>query len=134
MRGLELETFFEDDGVFSRVITDSLSLERALYERCALVQSHQPHSWPTGKGVLVSCLTAFPPPHTSGFTLQILDLAHIWSDSDADVIELDDILAVAAAVYMFIKMNLLPLQRYPSTLPELLTAVAELLPYQASVQ
>ena len=55
-----------------------------------------------------------------------LDLAHVWSDSDADASELDDILALAAAVYMFVKMHL-PQQRYSRTLPELLTKVAELL-------
>ena len=72
----------------------------------------------------VAC--AFPP-HASGFTLQVLDLAHIWSDSDTDVIDLDDTLALSAAVHMFIKLNLLPGQRYLHTLPELLTAVAALL-------
>ena len=40
---------------------------------------------------------------------------------------LDDILALAAALYMFIKLNPLPQQRYPRTLPDLLTAGAELL-------
>ena len=70
------------------------------------------------------------PPHTSGFTIQILDLTHIWSGSDSDVIEHDDILALAAAVYMIIKLHLSPQQRYPRTLPELLTAVAELLTRQ----
>ena len=66
------------------------------------------------------------PPHTSGlFTLQILNLPHIWSGTDSGVIEPDDILALAAAVYMFS-----PQQRHPRTLPELLTAVAELLTRQ----
>ena len=58
------------------------------------------------------------PPHTSGFALQILDLSHIWSASDSDVIEPDDILHLSLQ------------QRYPLTLPELLTAVAELLKRQ----
>ena len=39
------------------------------------------------------------PPHSHEFTLQVLELTHIWSGSDSDVTELDDILAVAAAVY-----------------------------------
>ena len=42
----------------------------------------------------------------------------------------DDILALAAAVYLFIKLHLSPQQRYPRTLPELLTAVAALLTRQ----
>ena len=62
------------------------------------------------------------PPHTSRFTLQVR------SDSEADVSELDDILALAAAVHMFIQVNPPPpQQRYFRTLPELLTAVVELL-------
>ena len=67
------------------------------------------------------------PPHTSEFSLQVLDLKHVWSHRDSDVIELDDILALIAAVYVFIKLNISPQQRYPRTLPELLAAVAELL-------
>ena len=40
---------------------------------------------------------------------------------------LDENLALASAVHVFIKLNPLPQQRYPRSLPELLTAVAELL-------
>ena len=43
---------------------------------------------------------------------------------NSDVIEPDDILALAAAVYMFMELHLSPQQRYPRTLPELLAAVA----------
>ena len=50
-----------------------------------------------------------------------------WSDSDADVIEVDDIFALGAAVYMFVMINLSLLHSYRRTLPELLTEVAELL-------
>ena len=46
------------------------------------------------------------PPHTREFTLQIVDLTHIWSGGVSDVIEPDDILASAAAVHMFIKQPL----------------------------
>ena len=87
---------------------------------------HQPYSWPTGEVALASAAFAFPP-HVCGSTLQILDLTRSWSDNDAEVIMLDDILALAAALYMFIKLNPLPQQRYPRTLPDLLTAGAELL-------
>ena len=45
--------------------------------------------------------------------------AHILSGSYSDVIELDDILALAA-VNMFIKLHLSPQQRYARALPELL--------------
>ena len=47
-------------------------------------------------------------PHTGEFTLHFLDQTHIWSGSGSDVIEFDDILALAAAVYMFIKLHLSP--------------------------
>ena len=90
---------------------------------------------PTGKGApacfLSDLVVAYAlPPHTNGFSLQVLDLTHIWSASDSDAIDLDDILASAAAVYVFIKLNLSPQQRYPRTLTELLTAFAELLTRQ----
>ena len=39
------------------------------------------------------------------------------------VIESEDIFALAAAVYMFIKLHLSPQQRYQRTLPELLEPV-----------
>ena len=70
------------------------------------------------------------PPHTSEFSLQVHDLTHVWSHSDSVVVELDDILALAAAVHVFIKLNLSPQQRYPRTLSELFAAVAELFTWQ----
>ena len=108
---LELDTLLEDHGVCSGVIADSLALEWTVHERSDLA---------------AAC--AFPP-HVCGFTLQI-DLTHSWSDNDAEVILLGDILALAAAVFMFMKLHPLPQQRYLPTLPELLTAVAELLTRQ----
>ena len=58
----------------------------------------------------------------------LTDLAHTWSDRGNNDIDLSDILALAAAVYMFIKLDLsLPQQLYPRAHPELLSAVAELL-------
>ena len=117
------------------VTTDSLALERVLFGRRALVQplpsALQMANRQKGAHFLSDLVVAHAlPPHISGFTLQILDLIHIWSGSDSDVLELDDILGLAAAVYVFIKRNLSSLQRYPRTLSELLTAVAELLTRQ----
>ena len=126
---LELESVFEHHGVCSEIITDSL--ERAIYEWCALVQPHPSALQLANKrksSRLLSDLVAVFPPHTSGFALQVLDLTHSWSDRNADVIDLNNILALTAAVYMFTELNpSLPQQRYTRTLPELLTAVAELL-------
>ena len=45
------------------------------------------------------------PHHTGGFTLQLWDLAHTWSDRDDNDIDMSDILAWEAAVYMFIKLG-----------------------------
>ena len=82
----------------------------------------QPYSWLIGKRESISSRRrqCFPP-HTGEF-----DLTNTWSGSDSDVIESDDILALAAAVYMFIKLHLSPQHRYPRSLPELLTAFAAL--------
>ena len=91
----------------------------------------QSYSWSMGHGrahylsdLAFAC--AFPP-ITGELALQVFDLPHIWSSSVSNVIEPGDVLAVAAAVFMFIKLHLSPQQRYPRTLPELLTAVAALL-------
>ena len=119
---LQNDVLFEDHGVCPGVIADSLALERAFYRRCAW--SAISFSWSTGEGVLASCLI-LPPPMPSRLTF--LDLTHSWSDIYAEVIMLDDILALSAAVYMLIKLHLLSQQREPRTLPELLTAAAELL-------
>ena len=56
--------------------------------------SNQPYNWPTGERVLVSCATLLVfalAPSTSGFALQVLDLAHTWSDRSEDDIDLSDI-------------------------------------------
>ena len=130
---LELEPVFSDHGVCSEVITDSLALERAIYGRCSLVQPPPSASQLANRRknarLLTDLVAVFAlPPHTSGLALQILDLAYTWSDSDAGDIDLSNILALTAAVYMFIKLDPpLPQQRYAGTLLELLSAVAELL-------
>ena len=48
----------------------------------------------------------------------------------AVLIGLDDILALATAVYVFIKLNISPQQRLTRTFPDLPTAVGELLTRQ----
>ena len=93
----------------------SLALERAV--------------WPTGEGALASCqiLPLLMASHLTSVGLLFKFLTwHSWSDNDARIITLDDILALAASVYMFIQLDPpLPQQRYHRTLPELLAAVAE---------
>ena len=45
------------------------------------------------------------PHHTGGFAVQLLHLAHNWSVMESNDIDLDDILSLAAAVHMFIKID-----------------------------
>ena len=120
--GLELEILFEDHGLCSEVIADFLALESAIYERRALIQPLPSASESANRQRSAHFLSdlavssAFHP-HSSEFSLQVLDLTHVWSHSDSDVIELDDILA--SAVYMFIKLTLSPQQTYPRRLPRI---------------
>ena len=104
---LGLEALFEDHGICSAVITDSFALERMLHGRRALAQPQpsalQLGSRQDGAQFLTDLVVAYTfPPHASGCALQILDLTHVWSGSDSDVIGPDDIFALAADVYMFI--------------------------------
>ena len=99
---LELEALFKDHGVYSG-ITNSLVLERAVYDQRALVQ-----------------------PLPTAFQLQILDLTHVWSDRDSGAVH-SDFLALAVAVYTYIKPHLSPQQRYRHSFPELLAAFTLLL-------
>ena len=106
----DVEALLEDHGSFA--------LERAIYEWRALVLPLPSAFQLANRQRPVSCLTF----------CRCLCLARICSGSDADVIELDDILALAAAVHLPIELDpAWPQQRYPRTLPELLTGVAELL-------
>ena len=116
---LELEVLFEDHGVCSGIITDSLDLERVVYEQHALAQPPPTaiHLGDRQKGIqllldlAVTC--AFPAP-TSGFALQILDLTHVWANRDTGIIGSDDLLAFAAAVYMHIKPHLFTAAKVPA--------------------
>ena len=115
---LELEALFEDHGVCSGVIIDSLALDRVLYEQRTLAEPLPSALQLVNRQKEVHFLSGLAvayavPPHTSEFTLQIPDLTHIWSGSNSHVIELDDILALAAAVYMCITLHLSLQQRYP---------------------
>ena len=129
---LELEALFEDHGVCSGDITDSLVLERTVHEQRALVQplptALQLVNRQEGVRLLLDFGGTFAfPVHTSEFSLQILDLTHVWSNKGAGIIDFDDLLALAAADYMYIHLHLSPRQRYPRSLPELLTTFEALL-------
>ena len=129
---LELEVFFEDHGVCSCTITNSLFLERVVYEQRALAQtlptSLQLGNRQNGVQLLLDLtVTCAFRAHTSGFALQIFDLTHLWSNRGSGLIDSDDLLAQAAAVYMYVKLHVSPQQRNPCSLPGPLAAFAALL-------
>ena len=66
------------------------------------------------------------PAHKSEFALQIIDLTQAWSNGASGTIECDDLLALAAAVYVYIKLHFTPQQTYPRSLLELHAAFAAL--------
>ena len=99
-----VEAFFEDHGVCSGVITRSLALGLVLHGR--LPPASQLAHKQKGAHFLTDPVAAYNfPPHSTGFALH---RTHVWSASDTDVIEPDDILALAAAVYMIVKLFLSP--------------------------
>ena len=82
---LELDALFEDHEVCFAVIADLVILERAIYRRCTPGQpllsvlrlaNRQKCACLLTELIVVVAL----PLHTGGFTLQLLDLAHTWSD------------------------------------------------------
>ena len=103
---LALEALFEDHGVCSGAVTDSLVLERAVYEQRALVQPLPTALQLVDRQKKNTCYSISPSPVPSQFTL----------------VNLHDLLALAAAVYLYIKLHLSTQQRYPHSLPELFTA------------
>ena len=125
---LELEALFEDHGVCSGVITDSLALERVLALAQPLLSASQRVNRQNEVHFLLELAAACAfPLHTGRFTRQVPDLTQ-WSGSDSDVMSL--MRSLAAAVYMFIKLHLSPQQKYPRTPTEQLAAFAALLTRQ----
>ena len=65
----------------------------------------------------VSCrtltVTNAIPAQTSEFALHGIDLTQIWSNEVTGTIEYDDLLAMAAAVHIYIKLHFTLQQRYP---------------------
>ena len=128
---LELEVLFEDHIVCSGVITDSLVLECVVHGQRALIQplptTLQLDNRQKRLHLLLNLAVTYAfPAHTSEFAFQILDLTHVWSNRDSGIVDSDDLLALDAAVYMYIKLHLSPQQRHPHSLPELLAAFAAL--------
>ena len=89
---LELEALFEDNGVRSGVITNSVALGRVLYEQRDLPQPSPSalQSVNRREGVHLShdlAVTFACPACTGVFALQFLDLTHVWSNRDSSIIE-----------------------------------------------
>ena len=116
--GLELEAPFEDP---RRIFWSQTLRPRAGGLAQPLPSVSQLANRQKGAHFLSDLLLAHAFPHHT----IILHLTHIWSCGESDVIEHDDILALATAVYSSNYVS--PQHRYPRTLPELLTAVAGLL-------
>ena len=77
--GLELDALFEDHGVCFAVISDMLTLERAVYERCTPGQLPLSARQRTNRQKCARLLTDFVaavdlPPNTESFTLQLFGL------------------------------------------------------------
>ena len=87
----------------------------------------QPCNWFAGRRWSISYLISpsLVPSHLT--PVNSLFLTHVWSNRDSGIIDSDDLLALAAAVHMYIKLRVSPQQRYPHRLPELLTAFTALL-------
>ena len=62
--------------------------------------------------------------HSAPFSLQLLDLAHRWSERQDNNIHIFDVVSLAATVYIFINMNPAPAQGPLADLP---VAIARLL-------
>ena len=86
-------------------------------------QLYQPYSWPMDRLHCRLC----PPASHQRISPPTLGPGSHWSDRGDNDIDLSDILALGAADHMFIKMARLQQPRFLRALPELLTAVAELL-------
>ena len=124
---LKLEVLFEENGVYSGVITDSLILNHTVHGQNTVNQPlpTAPQLGNRQKGIQLLLGLTVPcafPAQTSEFALQIFDLTHVWMTRGSGIIDSDDLLALAAAFYMHIQVHLSPQQRYPRSLPELLTA------------
>ena len=117
---LELEGLFEDHGACSCTITNSLDLEHVVYEQRAVVQpppTAQQLTRQRGVQFLLDLtVTCALPAQISEFALQFIDLAQIWSNGMTGTIEYDDLLTMAAAVFIFHQAAL-----YTEKVPSLLT-------------
>ena len=95
-------------GVCFAVISDMLTLERAVYQRCTPRQVPlSDRQWTDRQKCARSpedfVAASVLPRYTADFPLQLLDFAHTWSARGDNDTDLFDAFPLAAAVYIFIK-------------------------------
>ena len=130
---MQLDALFEYHGVSWMVIEDMFAFERAIYQRCFPAQLPLSSRGSTGRSAFTSCKTSLPLLF-SRFTVQISlfstwTLAHVWSERRDNDIHIFDVLPLAAAVCIFIKMDPARAQvpRHTRPLADLPATIARLL-------
>ena len=103
---LELDVIFEDHGVSWLTIDEMFALELVTYRRCfpaqPILSALQRFSRRKCSHLLRDvAATADLPPHSALFSLQLLDLAHRWSEREDN--DIFDVLPPAATVHIQIK-------------------------------
>ena len=132
IHALELEDLFDDNSVSSYTVTHSLNLERQVCTQRAFLQappavSHVTHRQRGARLLRALVVTGTLPPQTCEFTLQVIDVTQGWSNAVAERINHTDLLAMVAAVYVFVELRYTPKQRYLRSLCQGLEAFAALL-------
>ena len=131
---------FEDRGVSWLAIDEMFALEWAPYRRCfpapPILSALQRYNRRKCAHLLRDlAATADLPPRSAFFSLQLLDLAHRWSEREDNEIHIFDVLPLTAAVYIQIKLDSalapdpdpFPDPQQPARpLADLLTAIARL--------
>ena len=138
---LELDVIFEDHRVSWLTVDEMFALELVTYRRCFPAQSILSTLRRYSRRKCAHLLrdlaaTADWPPHCALFSLQLLDLAHKWSEREDNDIHIFDVLPLAATVHVQITLNSaqnpdpdpFPDPQQPARpLADLLTAIAGIL-------
>ena len=119
----DLGLIFEDHGVSWLLTFDEMfAFELVTYRRCFPAQPILSALQRSNRRKCAHLLrdlaaTADWPPHSALFSLQLLDLAHRWSERGDNDIHTFDVLPLAASVYIHIKLHS-ALCRDPNPLPD----------------
>ena len=107
---LELDALIEDHGVSWLAMDEMFALELATFRRCfpahpLLSALHKYNRRKCAHLERDLAATVDLPPHSAFFSLQLLDLAHRWSEREDNDIHIFDVFPLAATVYLLVKMN-----------------------------